>query len=163
MMVISSRWSSHLPVLMKLLSITDGDVLEMGMGLYSTPYLHWACFGKRKLVSFENDEKYIRYNSGFASDLHEIIFVEDWDKTDIEKPWDVALVDHSPGERRIIDIKRLANLAKYIVVHDTEPESEPKHHFSEIYPLFKYRYDFKKYPPRTSVLSNLINLKSLNI
>ena len=39
-------WSSHLPVLIKLMAMTSGDVLEVGTGIYSTPFLHWACFSQ---------------------------------------------------------------------------------------------------------------------
>lgn len=162
-MMVTAAWSSHLPVLMKLISITQGPVLEMGTGIYSTPYLHWACFEKRKLISYENDQNYIRYNRGFRNDLHKIIFVDDWDKADIEKPWDIVLIDHEPSPRRITDIKRVANFAKYIVVHDTQPEIEPQFRYNEIYPLFESRYDFKKHPANTTILSNFIDLTNLVI
>ena len=162
-MMLSIGHSSHLPVLMKLIPFTQGDVLEMGIGVYSTPYLHWACFEKRKLVSYENDKKYMRYFRRYKNNLHDLIFVENWEQANIEKPWDVAFIDHAPGIRRKEDIKRLANLAKYIVIHDTEPESENDYKYSEIYPLFKYRYVFKKNPTNTSVLSNFVNLSKLEI
>ena len=35
---------THLPVLMDIVSKTDGPILEIGTGVFSTPYLHWACF-----------------------------------------------------------------------------------------------------------------------
>lgn len=164
-MKLAVAYGSHLPVLMKLLSITDGDVLEMGTGLFSTPYLHWACFEKRRLVSYENSAQYYRYNKGYTYNnlLHEIHLIDTWDEADIERPWDIALIDHSPEMRRKEDIKRLANFAKYIVVHDTQPATEHEYDYHEIYPLFKYRYDFTKHPANTSVLSNLVDLADLNI
>ena len=42
-MKIFAGWGSHLPVLIHLMNHTTGDVLELGTGLYSTPYLHHAC------------------------------------------------------------------------------------------------------------------------
>ena len=133
-MRINKAWSSHLPILIKLLSITDGDVLEMGIGFYSTPFLHWACFEKRKLVSYENNPKYMGYFKSFISDQHNIVFVEDWDNADIERPWDIVFIDHAPSLRRKEEVRRLANWAKYIVVHDTQPNAENKYRYNEIYP-----------------------------
>ena len=163
-MNISKKWGSHLPVLIKTMSLTNGDVLEMGMGFYSTPYLHWVCdMQKRKLVSYESIEKYFRLFRQYKSESHEITFIKDWDSAAIEKPWDVVLIDHDPAIRRIIDIKRLANLAKYIVVHDTQPEEDWSYKYSEIYPLFKYRYNYTKVISHTSVLSNFIDVSNLEI
>ena len=109
-MRISKNWGTHLPLLIKAISMTTGDVLEIGMGLYSTPFLHWACFNKRKLVSYDNDAEYFNMNKQYEEGLHEVHFVDDWDSMDIEKPWDVVLVDHGPSERRIVDIKKLAKV-----------------------------------------------------
>lgn len=162
-MNIDKAWSSHIPVLMEVLSLTDGEVLEIGTGFYSTPFLHWACFGKRKLVSYENSEKYMHYFKSFRSNEHDVIFVKDWSDAKIERPWDVVLVDHSPSLRRKEEIKRLANYATYIVVHDTQPETEDEYRFNEIYPLFKYRFDYTKPANHTTVLSNFVSLANLNI
>ncbi|HLG90830.1 MAG TPA: hypothetical protein VI336_01570 [Candidatus Saccharimonadales bacterium] len=163
-MLIIKKWGSHLPVLMRIISITDGDVLEMGMGLYSTPYLHWACFNKRKLVSYDNEPEYFNMNKEYKDALHEVHFVDDWDKADIEKPWDLALIDHGPPERRGEDIMRLANLVKYIIVHDTHWKQDKHYHYKEnVFPFFKYRYDYEEVRPTTTVLSNLVDLKDFQV
>lgn len=75
--------------------------------------------------------------------------------------WSVVLVDHDPPSRRKEEIKRLTNSADYIVVHDTNPGTERKFRFREIYPLFKYRIDFNREKPYTTVLSNFHNLLHL--
>ena len=85
-----------------------------------------------------------------------------WDKAKIEKAWDVALIDHAPPERRIKEIKRLANLVKYIVIHDSNGRYDRSYHYSRIYPLFKYQVDFNHAHPSTTVLSNLVSLKKLS-
>jgi hypothetical protein len=162
---------SHLPILMKIINMTDGDVLELGMGLFSTPYLHWACYEKkRKLVSYENKKDFYELfifddkreiNNGY--DYHEIKFVEnnDWDSIDLSGHWGVVLIDHNPGPRRKEEIKRLVDSADYIVVHDTNGRNDWYYHFTEVFPLFKYRYDTKIYP-QTTVLSNLKDLSCLS-
>ena len=64
------------------------------------------------------------------------------------------MIDHSPSARRIVEIEKLANLAKYLVVHDSEPWKDMDYHYSRIYPLFKFRFNFDKVDHHTAVLSN---------
>jgi len=154
-------WGTHLPVLIKIIGMTSGDVLEMGMGLYSTPFLHWACFPDRKLVSYESDKECFELNKQYNEGLHEVHFVDNWDEADIDKSWCVAFIDHAPSRRRIIDIKKLAWRARYIVIHDTQ-RNYKFCNYNEIWPLFKYRYDYKKAVPYTSVLSNFKDLSNLD-
>jgi hypothetical protein len=89
----------------------------------------------------------------------------DWDQAKwvISKPWDVVLVDHSPSGRRVKEITLLANLAKYIIIHDADEIKDKEYHYSTIYPLFKSRYNFTEVEPATTVLSNFVDLKDFNI
>jgi len=155
---------SHLPILMKIVNMTDGPILELGTGFYSTPYLHWACYDKkRKLVSYDTHLLFFDIAKGCVADFHEVHFVEngDWDNIDLSGHWSIVLVDHAPGKRRKEEIRRLANSADYIVVHDTNGRFNPRYKYTEIYPLFKYRYDYTKIFPFTTVLSNFKELSSL--
>jgi len=154
------NWGSHLPVLIKVIGKTTGAVLEMGMGLYSTPFLHWSCFPNRILVSYDNNPECFKLNKQYQEGLHEVRLVSNWDEADIEMFWDVVLVDHSPSQRRIEDIKRLAQWANYIIVHDTQRNYKFAD-FDQIYPLFKYRYDYKQVIPFTTVLSNFRDYNNL--
>lgn len=155
-------YQSHLPVLMEAVEKTDGDILELGAGIYSTPYLHWIGYRanpKRKLLTIDNDEKWLSFFvKDFETVEHKFLYVEDWDKAPIEKNWDVVFVDHAPADRRKIEIRRLADLAKYIIIHDSNGRYEPEYHYSEIYPMFKHKFDFTDAHPSTTVLSNFINL-----
>ena len=165
-MRISKGWGSHLPVLIKLLAQTDGPVLELGAGLYSTPFLHWACFGaKRKLVSYDTSKEWFGYTVKYREDFHEVHFVEEggWDAVDIEKPWDVVLVDQHPDIRRHIDIARLANHAKYIVVHDTDVSSEAGYNYDSVRPLFKYQIRMQMLSPETSIFSNFVDVTTFTL
>jgi len=153
------HWCSHYPVLIKIMQITNGDVLELGMGMGSTPLLHWLCFDKgRNLVSYENNKEWFEMHKHFHKDWHEINFVEDWDKIEIEKQWSVALVDHSPARRRQLEIKRLAKYAKYVIVHDTQPEDNHFYKYHWAFPKYKYQWTYKKAKPWTTVLSNFVNV-----
>lgn len=156
-----SSYATHVPVLMRALVKTTGDILELGVGGHSTPLIVAISRAeKRFAVSYENNlewfqlakERYIRrYNR--------IKFVEDYDDAPIERPWGLAFIDHEPGLRRRVDIARLANYAQIIVVHDTNRKSDKHYKYSEIYPLFKYRKDFTALSPHTTVLSNFVDLE----
>ena len=152
-MDLDINWGSHLPVLISLIKKTSGSVLEMGTGFYSTPFLHWACFPDRYLISYENNMECFRMNKKYSSTYHKVIYVKDWDEASIESYWDIAFIDHSPSQRRMIDIKRLANYAKFIIVHDTQ---RGKHFWGGEFPYFKYRLDYKTAIPYTTVFSNFI-------
>lgn len=156
------KYGSHIPILVRILGMTNGAVLEMGGGWCSTPVLHWLCAPKQRyLLTLDDNPDIIRTFIGCQSPNHTIWMVDDWDKVPIDREWDVVLIDHAPSERRKVDIKRLKDLAKYIVVHDTYWKQEKHYHYKEIYPLFKYRFDYFDVYPYSTVLSNLVDLKDL--
>jgi hypothetical protein len=147
------KWGSHLPVLMDIIGKTKGSVLELGTGLYSTPFLHWTCLD-RKLVSYETDRDCYEMNKQYSMGNHEVKFINSWDEAKIEKYWDVVLIDHAPSQRRLVEIQRLAKWANYIIIHDTQRNR----HFCDwdkAWPLFKYKKTLRGDFPWTTVVSNL--------
>ena len=161
-MNVSLNYGSHLASLIKAFGKTTGDVLELGMGVFSTPYLHYACIlSNRHLVSYENYKEwmgfFLKYN--YPCENHEINFVEKYADAKIDRPWDVVLVDMTPDDERIKAVRRLANLTKYIIIHDSSDKDERVYHYSEIYPLFKYRADWVKDKNHATILSNFVDLK----
>lgn len=157
-------WGSHMPVLTKVMELSDGPVLELGMGLFSTPLLHMLCFNKdRHLTSYESDEKFFKMHGNFVSPLHRIEYVTDWDSIRIdETPWGVVFVDHE-ADRRAIETKRVANMARFVVIHDSEKRNDEAYGYPSIYPLFKYRLDYTKAVPHTTILSNFVDLSNIKI
>lgn len=157
-----SLYGSHLPILARVMDITDGPVLELGMGIYSTPLLDLMCHeSKRELISFDNDPIWFNENKKWESDYHKVYFVEDWDKILLNRHWSAALVDHKPARRRMHEIRRLAKIANFVIVHDTEPESDRFFKYSWIWKYYKYRFDYTKCRPNTTVLSNFVDLTKL--
>lgn len=154
------KWGSHIPILATAAAISEGPILELGMGHYSTHLLHQLCgVTNRRLVSvdtkpewFKTFEHYIRY-------WHELYLLDEnnWDsfKQLEEQFWGVALVDHSPGIRRVKEIERLADNADYIIVHDTE---EAGFHYEPVLQTFRYRYDYINIYPWTTIVSNFNDL-----
>lgn len=149
------RYGTHIPVLIKIMEKTHGPVLELGSGFSSTPFLYWLCQDQNRLfVSFDNDKDWIQ-KVGYPIEC-----ITDWDKTKIDDThWSVVLMDHRPAERRIIDIERLKDKADFIILHDSEPELDKFYLYRRVYPLFKYRFDYTKFLPHTTVLSNFFNPK----
>lgn len=162
-MNVSLNYGTHLPCLMKAVEKTDGDILELGMGVFSTPYLHYHCMlSGRKLVSYENYKNWIGFfhKYHYENDNHEIKFVEKYSDAKIEKPWDVVLIDQTPDSSRIEEVKRLVNRAKYIVIHDSNERHNKIYHYDTIYPLFKYKTVWDREDSNNAtVLSNLVDLK----
>jgi len=165
----SGSYATHLGPLIACINKTDGDVLELGMGLFSTPYLHYACtIGKRSLLSLDNDKEWVRKfaSSDFSHFLyenqyHHLQYIENWDETPIDKEWDVVLVDQTPDSARKESVKRLANLVQYIIIHDTNERHEKNYYYSEIYPLFKHKRVWDKDDRHATVLSNFRDLSDL--
>ena len=127
------NWCNHRPLLYWALKETKGliePVLEMGCGYGSTPYLkQYLRTDKRKLISYDYDKEW--------ADKYEATHVTDWDAIEHEQ-YSVILIDHSPGERRYIDIQKLANKCEYMIIHDTEP-SATGYMYDKIWHLFPYR------------------------
>lgn len=150
------RRGTHLPILIKLLAMTEGVVLELGCGFYSTIFLHWACFPNRKLITYESKPEWIQFAQQFENDYHKVQFVNHWNDVDLSIPCSIAFVDHEAGYGRVRadEAMRITN-AEYIVCHDTENNVDHKYKFSRLNRLFKYRVKFTSAgTPYTSIYSN---------
>jgi len=153
-MRIGKRRGSYLPVLCTVVQQTKGPILELGVGFCSTPYLHWICYpDKRRVVSYENNPEYYPFAKSWEDTFHEIHCLDDFSKADLSEDWEVAFVDHSPGERRAIESSRLVH-ADYVVCHDSEGRNDRRYHLSTIEKLFKYQWIYADAYPHTTVFSN---------
>jgi len=168
----SGNYATHLGPLIACVNKTSGDVLELGVGLFSTPYLHYVCTGsKRNLLSLENDKGWLRHFKSstfmhflYENEYHKLELVDNYEKSPlIDKEWDVALVDQTPDLSRKETVKVLANKAKYIIIHDSNDDRHSRnvYRYSEIYPLFKYIRVWDKDDRHATVLSNFVPLKDL--
>lgn len=152
-------WTTHMTMLIKVLQNSEGSVMELGGGPFSTPLLHWLCkMQNRKLVTYESDPQYYRLCRGFQSHLHRVRFIEDWDTIPLEK-WGVIFIDHHPDKRRVVDLIKFKDHADYLVMHDTEKEE--KYELYKAFPLFKNVFQWNEAKPWTSVFSNLKDLNFL--
>lgn len=155
------QWGSHLPSLMWCLSTTVGNVIELGVGHFSTPVLHNFCEGQqRKLISLESDRAWFDSFSHYSSTYHQLYHVDYWqDVPDYAKErWSVALIDNSPGgERRAQDFKSFLPTAMFVLVHDYERENE-----EAIAPLLAgcHHHVSRRYLPPTLIASKTREIPS---
>ena len=156
---IEMGWSTHMPILIKLASITKGPIMEVGSGIYSTPILHWLCDEtKRPLVSYENDKGFIKLAREYESENHKVRFIEDYLKIPNTNFYSIILIDHS-GHARGKTAVHFKNSAEYLVIHDSDVVR--KNMYQIAFPEFKYRKDYNRYIPWTTVLSNTKPLNKL--
>jgi hypothetical protein len=150
----------------KNLGALKQDVLELGMGEGSTNQLVQYCEATgRILVSCDSNlewiEKFARRpespaltgivegwwvrNFPGSSGSWKILYAKDnhWDSIPIGgggTSWACVLVDHAPGERRWVDILRLKDHAKILVIHDSEPAATG-YMLDKVWPSFKLKVD----------------------
>lgn len=149
-----TNWDNYKYNLWVALTLTQGAVVEFGCGQGSTDLLRKYCKETgREFMSFESNQDYARqYNS-----LH----VTDWDTVNLTYV-DVLFIDHAPGERRWVDIKKYANIAKVIVIHDSEPHNKG-YMLDKIWHLFKYKKNFETNGAWTTTVSNFIDVTKWSV
>lgn len=158
---LTKEYTTHMGVLINVLLKSEGDVVELGGGIFSTPLLHWLCKDlNRKLITYENEPEYYKFEKNFQSPLHRIRLVKSWDEVDTKTHRGVVFIDHHPAEQRSVDIINFKDSADYIIVHDTERDNE-HYDFARAWKYFKYRYDWKDCKPWVTVVSNFKDLSNL--
>jgi hypothetical protein len=156
--------ATHIPLLVRAFELSKGDVVELGTGYFSTTILRWLCeLSGRNLYSYETSPGWYERAMRKTASCHKVFKINNWDEAPIERHWGLAFIDHDPGRRRHIEIKRLANLADYIVMHDTNVKWDNQYKYSRIWDLFKYRYDCTTYDPYSSVVSNFFDLDKFKV
>jgi hypothetical protein len=157
---MAKGWSSHNAVLIKVIMRSEGDIIEMGAGPFSTPLLHWLCKDRGlRLRTYENDPFYYNFASQFQSNSHSIRKIENWNDLELKGHLGIIFIDHHPMEQRGIDVIRFKDYADYLILHDTEkPET---YGYQDIWKHFKYSYSWKECRPWTSVVSNFKDLSWL--
>lgn len=161
---VRNAYETHRPVLCEaVLRVPDGSILELGAGEGSTLPLHEVALATgRSVITLESDRGWHERFEHLRSDRHTIVHVPSWTEIDLtrqetdnqELHYAIAFVDHAPVERRIVDIKWLAQRAKIIVAHDTNS----KDYYDQICGLFRYRTTYKRHVPWTSVFSNFVDV-----
>lgn len=156
-----SNFATHMPALLTAVANTDGPILEMGCGDFSTPLLHAICaVNKRFLLTTETNKNWMNLFVDLKRDWHQFRFVssaQDWNNVGLGVRWSVVFVDHAPGERRVVDIIRLRPHVDVFVVHDTQ---EPGYRYEPTLSSFRYKYVYRRYGVTTTLVSDTIDVSA---
>jgi hypothetical protein len=165
---------THFPALATIVANTQGPILEMGCGDYSTPLLHALCAPtQRFLVSTDADPRWVLLFLDYQRSWHRFQFVpayeqhdgrntlwysvgqNAWDAVGNDVHWSIVLVDQSPGLRRVIDIERLRSHTDIFIVHDTQDSG---YGYEPLLSSFKYKYVYDRYHITTTIVSDTIDI-----
>jgi len=158
----NGNFGTHITPLLAAVLHTKEDVIEMGMGDYSTPLLHEIIAyqrkkgSDRKLISFESNQSWLANFDDLACHWHKFFLVDDWLSANLDYNISVLFVDHAPAEQRRLDIIKYAHIAKIVVVHDTDKMNY--YQYQSAFDLFQYAFTYKRYAKSTTVLSNFIDV-----
>lgn len=158
-----TAFSSHQPLIIHLLNtITEGEVLEFGMGWNSSPIMNLICgMQGRQLTSLDTDVAWASKFTSYQKPIHDVVCMQlfelvEWDHPLFKKHYSIAFVDGAPAEIRQPFLEKIKDNADYIVVHDTECVVQGvKNCYAFDFSMFKHVYHFKSKPPMTSLVSNL--------
>jgi hypothetical protein len=146
-------WSTHMPVLIRLFSLTEGPIMEVGSGVYSTPLLHWLCHPTRRpLMTYESDKDFIKLAKQYQSRTHLIRHIDDYRHIDTSQYYSIIFIDHN-GHHRGETAVHLKDCADYIILHDTNVIR--RNSYQLLPDAFKYYRDYTANRPWTGVASNV--------
>lgn len=150
-------FATHIPLLLACLRHTNGPVLELGSGWFSTPLV--AAFATDRLVrTIETNPEWYERISRLATyqpitrHRHQILFVPDYDDAPIlDQEWSVVLLDHEPPPRRGHDAQRLRDRCRLMIGHDSE---HPDYGYGPVFDTYAYRVTDERLIPWTTVVSD---------
>lgn len=141
-------YATHLAPLVETALATDGPIIELGCGDYSTPIL--AAIARHKGNAFSAMTSSREWGARFEG-LCRIIYVDNW--LDVVFPDEIGLafVDNEQKTRdRILHLPALRNRASVVVLHDIE-NCMARGHWAEM--VEGYTVDLRRrYAPGTGIL-----------
>lgn len=157
-------YGSHQPVLIHLLNtITEGDVMEFGMGDASTGLMHTLCsLQGRKLLSVETNPEWMERYIHLQTPDHEMLLINPDNIVEahhdfFDRHYSIAFIDGAPAAARLVFLKHIK--ADFIVIHDTEcVVGGYVNVFNYDFSAFKHVSHFTKAMPMTSLLFNTDNI-----
>lgn len=155
-------------------------VTEMGLGEGSTPFnaAHVARHKANRLCADTDSAYFTRYfeyvdrqEGGVLSVLcyhgHELNYLfksfpgwDEWAKFYSMSRPDLTLIDHAPGERRTIDLARIADASMFVVVHDSEKIGAGDYKLEPSFAKYKYRLDDYPNGAGTTLVSNFVDVSA---
>lgn len=154
--------ATHNGLLAMAINKFQGPVLELGVGHYSTPMIHFMCMD-RWVVSMDTDPGWLGFfEQHFRTANHQFVCTNGTPPSNswwmiqemVRKSWGVVFVDHAPAEDRVKCIRMLRGTAGCFVVHDAEPVSKC-YEWGDIFDTFKYKRYYDRYGNGTMIVSDM--------
>ena len=148
-------WGSHLPALIGCVAASEGDVLELGCGHYSTPCLHALCGSLgRNLMTLEAEQGWRDKFTKYSTTWHDVAALtqESVSRAAAKDNWGVVFVDDAAGGRT-----QRANMfidkAEFVLFHDYNfPDMKPP--LDEFLANNKCQsFVYREYGPHTLIVS----------
>lgn len=166
--------SNSIPLTVATL-LTSNDILELGMGLFSTPLLHnIGADLKRQVVSVDTDLEWLsKFKIYNITSNHKIYHLtqDEMNQFGLNQNWGLVLVDHIDAATRSLNAINFSRRAQIVVVHDTEKSQENFYGYerNRIRDSFKYACKYSIFSDNTKssyistlIMSNFIQLNDLN-
>ena len=157
-----TAYGGHAVLLFAALYATDGAVLELGSGLFSTPIIHNVAVVQqgRDVFTVDGNNDWLQHFTSMGGPRHSFGLVSRmisnpesyrflqfkpahfrrW-----EDVWDgrygLVFVDQAPGFERRKDIQRRRNVSDVMIVHDTDDMNG--YGYEPLLSTFPYRYKFR--------------------
>ena len=175
-------YGTHQSLLVAAMLHTQGPILEMGGGYYSTPIISaFANAQRREAHTIETGAAVYELLKRFSSPFHKVWPMRGYDfaadgrfmpRADTTRAqyieiqsrfladfckegpqrWSVVFIDHAPGYLRVPAIEHFADTADFIVTHDTELVDA--YGFEPCLSTFRHRWDSCLHVPHTTIVSN---------
>ena len=153
-------FGSHIIALLPCLHWTQGAVLEVGAGYYSTSLL--SLYSQTRYCrTLESDWHWLEKARNFFpySDIaedrgHEFRHVANYRDADMEdRPWDIVFIDQGDHGNRVETALRMKDKSRLVILHDTEHAD-----LDAALNGYRYRYDQRTVLPHTSIASQVDDL-----
>jgi hypothetical protein len=124
-------FATHQRLLVKYLMQTEGAILELGCGNYSTPLIHEIANAQgRAVLTLDSQQLWLSQFTHMRSESHRFQYVPNWGDWKTSEQYGLAFIDHAPAERRMPEIRKLLDRVDVFVMHDTE---DPAYNYDKVH------------------------------
>ena len=157
-------YGSHIVTLLPCIHWTQGPILEVGAGYYSTALISLYSH-TRYCRTMESDRLWLEKVRNFfpvfcdlSKDIgHDFQHVNDYrDAVMEDRAWDIVFIDQGDYHSRAETAQRMKDKSRLVIMHDTEIEG-----LNTALDGYRYRYDLKSILPYTSIGSQVDDLSWL--
>jgi hypothetical protein len=167
---LNDGYASHAIPLIVTSLISNGDMIELGMGKYSTAILNKVAKKKNAfLISTESNRDWMSKFTSFNDTKTHLLVSSDsacGTTLNMNKFWGFVFVDHIDAAKRHLDVLSFANNSQIVMCHDAEKNTDSMYLYSKIYKSFKHHCKYSLFLNdnryiSTSILSNFVALDGL--